>query len=102
MYFGDIGHDSYVIREYFARYGAVCPPNMNPAEYMLEAIGAGTSPRIGHRDWKDIWAESPEYQRAKQEIEELKAQGLKKPYEPKEHTFCASFYILFFSSSVRD
>lgn len=32
VYFGDIGRDAYVIREYFARHGAVCPPDVNPAE----------------------------------------------------------------------
>ncbi|KAL5519561.1 SNQ2_2 [Sanghuangporus vaninii] len=93
VYFGDIGHDSCVIREYFARYGAVCPPNMNPAEYMLEAIGAGVTPRIGHRDWKDIWLESAECERAHQEIQELKAQGLKKPHEAKNHPFYATPFL---------
>jgi hypothetical protein len=39
VYFGDIGKDSNVIRNYFAKNGAACPPNVNPAEYMLEAIG---------------------------------------------------------------
>jgi ABC-type multidrug transport system ATPase subunit len=72
IYFGDIGEDSYVMREYFARYGAPCPPNANPAEFMLEAIGAGISPKIGDRDWKDIWHESPECARIKVEIEEIK------------------------------
>ena len=32
VYFGDIGNDSRVIRDYFSRHGAVCPPNVNPAE----------------------------------------------------------------------
>ena len=36
VYFGDIGADSKLIREYFSRYGATCPPNVNPAEFMLE------------------------------------------------------------------
>jgi ATP-binding cassette, subfamily G (WHITE), member 2, SNQ2 len=72
IYFGDIGEDSDVMREYFARYGAPCPSNVNPAEYMLEAIGAGITPRIGDRDWKDIWLDSSEFARAKDEIEEIK------------------------------
>ena len=76
MYFGDIGEDSQAMREYFARYGAPCPPNVNPAEYMLEAIGAGISPRIGNRDWKDIWLDSPEFARTKAEIEEIKRDAL--------------------------
>ncbi|KAI9569434.1 pleiotropic drug resistance ABC transporter [Boletus coccyginus] len=79
VYFGDIGKDSQVIREYFARNGAFCPPNVNPAEYMLEAIGAGLTPRVGPRDWKDVWLHSPEYQRARAEINEIKAQGLAVP-----------------------
>jgi energy-coupling factor transporter ATP-binding protein EcfA2 len=36
VYFGDIGPDSKFIREYLARHGATCPPNVNPAEFMLE------------------------------------------------------------------
>lgn len=32
VYFGDIGPDAQVMREYFARYGAQCPSNVNPAE----------------------------------------------------------------------
>ena len=72
IYFGDIGEDSHVMREYFARYGAPCPSNVNPAEYMLEAIGAGITPRLGDRDWKDVWHDSPEFARAKEEIEEIK------------------------------
>ncbi|KAF9225228.1 hypothetical protein BS17DRAFT_778327 [Gyrodon lividus] len=79
VYFGDIGKDSHIIQEYFARHGAYCPPNMNPAEYMLEAIGAGLAPRVGPRDWKDIWLDSPEHERVRAEISEIKAQGLAVP-----------------------
>lgn len=72
VYFGGIGRDSCVVREYFASHGAVCPQDANPAEYILDAIGAGMAPRIGHRDWKDIWLESPEFQVVKEEIRELR------------------------------
>jgi ATP-binding cassette, subfamily G (WHITE), member 2, SNQ2 len=72
VYFGDIGPDSCVVREYFARYSAACPRGANIAEYMLDAIGAGMAQRIGHRDWKDIWLDSPEFQLVKEEIRELK------------------------------
>ena len=76
VYFGEIGQDSGVIREYFGRYGAHCPSNVNPAEYMLEAIGAGVTPRVGNRDWKDIWSESPEFVRMKDEIATIKKTAL--------------------------
>jgi ATP-binding cassette, subfamily G (WHITE), member 2, SNQ2 len=72
VYFGDIGPNSRTVREYFARYGAVFPQDANPAEYMLNTIGAGKTPRIGHRDWKDIWLDSPEFQLIKEEIRELR------------------------------
>lgn len=83
VYFGDIGPDSGVLREYFARYGGVCPPNQNPAEYMLEAIGAGVTPRVGDRDWNDVWLGSPECAQAKEEIQALKTKGLAKPLPDK-------------------
>jgi ATP-binding cassette, subfamily G (WHITE), member 2, SNQ2 len=75
VYFGDIGSDSRILREYLARNGADCPDDANPAEFMLEAIGAGSSRRIGPHDWKDIWLASPEYQKVLQEIEKLDEKG---------------------------
>ncbi|KAF4578418.1 hypothetical protein EYR36_000225 [Pleurotus pulmonarius] len=86
VYFGDIGPDSQVIRDYFAREGAPCPSNANPAEFMLEAIGAGVSARIGSRDWKDIWLDSPEYQKVRQEIEDIKRAALALPVDNRTTT----------------
>lgn len=85
VYFGDIGPDCCIVREYFSRYGAVCPANTNPAEFILGAIGAGVTPRIGNRDWKDIWLDSPEYQHAKQEIAIINVQALKKDLPDKKN-----------------
>ncbi|KAJ7687385.1 ABC-2 type transporter-domain-containing protein [Mycena rosella] len=75
VYFGDIGKDSEAIRTYFAKNGAVCPSNVNPAEYMLEAIGAGTTPRVGDRDWKDIWLDSAECQKLRDDIAAIKSRA---------------------------
>lgn len=72
VYFGDIGKDAYVLRDYLKRYGADAPPTENVAEYMLEAIGAGSSPRVGDMDWADIWDESPEFERTKKAIIEMR------------------------------
>lgn len=73
VYFGDIGKDASVLRDYFRRHGADCPPDANPAEFMLDAIGAGQTPRIGDRDWADIFAESPELANVKDRIAQMKA-----------------------------
>ncbi|KAG8930788.1 hypothetical protein FRC02_003660 [Tulasnella sp. 418] len=78
VYFGDIGADSSEIRAYFARNGAECPDDVNPAEFMLEAIGAGSGKRIGPRDWKDIWLDSPEYAQVLKEIDQIEAEGAAK------------------------
>ncbi|ODQ64433.1 putative ABC transporter [Nadsonia fulvescens var. elongata DSM 6958] len=71
VYFGDIGQDCQHLRAYFVEYGVSCPPNVNTAEFMLEAIGAGTAPQIGPTDWADIWAESPQFATVKQEIRKI-------------------------------
>ncbi|KAL0951841.1 hypothetical protein HGRIS_008502 [Hohenbuehelia grisea] len=94
VYFGDIGSDSQVIRDYFAREGAPCPSNANPAEFMLEAIGAGVSPRIGNRDWKDIWLDSPEYRQVREDIDAIKAEALSRPVADKKKlsTYATSFF----------
>ena len=67
-----------MIREYFARQGAHCPPDANPAEYMLEAIGAGSKRRVGDKDWADRWVESQEFEQVKREIEEINRDAMSK------------------------
>lgn len=52
---------------------------------MLDAIGAGLTPRIGDRDWKDVWLDSPEYQRMRREIEDIKRDGLSRPAPDKSN-----------------
>ncbi|KAF1962541.1 hypothetical protein CC80DRAFT_400677 [Byssothecium circinans] len=68
VYFGDIGKDAHTLLDYFHRHGADCPPDANPAEWMLDAIGAGSATRIGSRDWADVWADSEEFAQIKQDI----------------------------------
>ncbi|KAI2678985.1 hypothetical protein DTO012A7_6030 [Penicillium roqueforti] len=72
IYHGDIGHDSQILLDYFRRNGADCPTDANPAEWMLDAIGAGQTRRIGDRDWGDIWRTSPELDQVKDEIIQIK------------------------------
>ena len=39
---------------------------------MLEAVGAGSRPRVGDRDWADIWKDSPELANVKDTISQMK------------------------------
>ncbi|KAL9099379.1 MAG: hypothetical protein Q9187_009506, partial [Circinaria calcarea] len=77
VYFGEIGKDAAVLLDYFQRNGASCPPDANPAEWMLDVIGAGTSPRVGARDWGEIWRSSSELANTKDEIIKIKEQRIK-------------------------
>lgn len=44
---------------------------------MLDAIGAGLTPRVGDRDWAELWHESPESQETLDEIERIKTEAIK-------------------------
>jgi ABC-type multidrug transport system ATPase subunit len=71
VYFGDIGHNSRTLLDYFERAGVrKCGDQENPAEYMLEIVGAG-----GHgqtdRDWPQIWKDSPECKDVQAELERI-------------------------------
>ena len=77
VYFGDIGKDASVLIDYFHRNGVDCPRNANPAEWMLDAIGAGTTPRLGNRDWGEIWRHSPELFQTREDIVRIKQERLK-------------------------
>ncbi|EDU40824.1 ABC drug exporter AtrF [Pyrenophora tritici-repentis] len=71
VYFGDLGHDSQKLIGYLQDNGAEkCPPNTNPAEYMLEVIGAG-NPDYKGKDWADVWEKSSENGKLTQEIQEI-------------------------------
>lgn len=71
VYHGELGHDSRKMIDYFENNGAKhCPSKANPAEYMLEAIGAG-NPDYDGPDWGDIWHNSMEKQVRTEEIESM-------------------------------
>lgn len=84
VYQGPVGEDAVTLLEYLARHGAFCPEDMNPAEFMLDAIGAGIAPRIGDKDWGEIWRESDEQAAIKHDIVAMKDQRMKEiAAEPK-------------------
>ncbi|KAI2473412.1 ABC-2 type transporter [Annulohypoxylon bovei var. microspora] len=71
VYAGDLGKDSQKLINYFESNGAPkCPPDENPAEWMLEAIGAG-NPDYEGQDWGDVWLNSKNYQQQSKEMEQM-------------------------------
>lgn len=74
VYFGPVGKDSHILIDYFQKNGAPkCPPGANPAEYMLEAIGAAPGSH-SDVDWFEAWRTSPEYEEVQRELDEMKAE----------------------------
>jgi ATP-binding cassette, subfamily G (WHITE), member 2, PDR len=71
VYFGEIGKNSSILMDYFTRQGGpALPEGQNPAEHMLEVIGAapGTHSDI---DWPAVWRKSPEYHAVQNELSRL-------------------------------
>ncbi|KAK2781143.1 hypothetical protein FQN52_001790 [Onygenales sp. PD_12] len=107
VYFGDIGDRSSILSGYFERNGASpCPPDANPAEWMLEVIGAapGSTTEI---DWPEVWRNSPERTAVRQHLDELKStlaeknQGQSTQETETYHEFAAPFSIQLWECLVR-
>lgn len=72
VYFGEVGRNSCVLIDYFQRNGAPAfQEGRNPAEYMLEVIGASPQAHATDMDWPTLWKASPEYQEVQNELARL-------------------------------
>ena len=73
LYFGEIDH----VLQYFEQHGAVCPADANPAEFVLETVGAGMDARHDSRgaDWARAWSESPEAEEVDEDIALINTQS---------------------------
>ncbi|KAL3427948.1 ABC-2 type transporter [Phlyctema vagabunda] len=72
VYFGDIGHNSETLLNYFQSHGAdKCGDDENPAEYMLTMVGAGASGKAT-QDWHEVWKNSQEAKDVQTELAHIK------------------------------
>ncbi|KAK9368335.1 ABC-2 type transporter-domain-containing protein [Lipomyces kononenkoae] len=79
VYFGEIGENSKTLTSYFEKNGShPCPPNANPAEWMLDVVGAAPG-SIAARDWAEVWMESPERAAVRAEIDQMREELSKIP-----------------------
>jgi ATP-binding cassette subfamily G (WHITE) protein 2 (PDR) len=75
VYFGEVGANSHILIDYFVRQGGPpCPPAANPAEWMLEVIGAAPGSHTDI-DWHQAWRNSAEYAEVQRHLEQLKHEG---------------------------
>ncbi|KAF8156049.1 pleiotropic drug resistance ABC transporter [Crassisporium funariophilum] len=79
VYFGDLGRNATTLIRYFeGNGGRECLPDENPAEYMLDVIGAGAT-ATSVQNWYDIWQASPESKQIQQEIDTIHTEGRNRP-----------------------
>lgn len=106
----DIGSQSKTLLEYFERNGAPpCPPDANPAEYMLQIIQHSTN-EGEDTDWHQIWRSSTEFHAVKRELERLNSLPSTRPAgsearaegDASQHQeFVASFWTQFREVLIR-
>jgi ATP-binding cassette subfamily G (WHITE) protein 2 (SNQ2) len=73
-YFGGTGRESSVLLDYFAKNGAPCPQDVNPAEHIVDVVQGR---QLDDIDWAQQWLDSPEYQHTISEIKGINTEQSK-------------------------
>lgn len=87
VYFGDLGENCTTLINYFEKYGAhKCPTEANPAEWMLEVVGAAPGSHA-NQDYFEVWRNSTEYQDVQNTLSEMETELVKLPRDesPDSH-----------------
>ncbi|OBA23628.1 pleiotropic drug resistance protein PDR [Metschnikowia bicuspidata var. bicuspidata NRRL YB-4993] len=103
-YFGDLGKNSQTLIDYFEGNGAhPCPKDANPAEWMLEVVGAAPGSRAA-QDYFEVWRNSDEYAAVHKELEYMETELLKLPAESSagdEASYAAPFWSQYYFVTKR-
>ncbi|EGV65767.1 Opaque-specific ABC transporter cdr3 [Yamadazyma tenuis] len=87
VYFGDLGDECNTLINYFEKYGASkCPPNANPAEWMLEVVGAAPGSHA-NQDYYQVWKNSTEYQDVQKELDYMEQELSQLPKDESKESF---------------
>ncbi|KAK7538868.1 ABC-2 type transporter [Phyllosticta citricarpa] len=79
VYFGDIGPNSRTMLDYFeSNGGRKCSDDENPAEYMLECVGAGATGK-SILDWHEVWKNSNEAKAVQDELDRIHREKINEP-----------------------
>ncbi|KAJ5771732.1 hypothetical protein N7520_002261 [Penicillium odoratum] len=91
VYFGDIGDNASTVKAYFAKHGAPCPPEANPAEHMIDVVSGAASKNI---DWNKVWLQSPEHDQLTTELDIMVTEGAARASGTIDdgHEFAASMW----------
>ncbi|CAI4947623.1 CGH_3_HP_G0044430.mRNA.1.CDS.1 [Saccharomyces cerevisiae] len=78
VYFGDLGEGCKTMIDYFESHGAhKCPADANPAEWMLEVVGAAPGSHA-NQDYYEVWRNSEEYRAVQSELDWMERELPKK------------------------
>lgn len=87
VYFGDLGENCSTLINYFEKYGAdPCPKEANPAEWMLQVVGAAPGSHA-KQDYHEVWRNSTEFQEVNNELDRMETELSKLPRDdsPEAH-----------------
>jgi ATP-binding cassette subfamily G (WHITE) protein 2 (SNQ2) len=91
VYNGEIGDGAKTIKEYFGRYDAPCPSQVNVAEFMIDVCSGSLSQG---KDWHQIWLDSPENKKMHEDLESMIQDAAGKPPGTTDdgHEFATSLW----------
>ncbi|KAK6454996.1 opaque-specific ABC transporter CDR3 [Scheffersomyces xylosifermentans] len=98
VYFGELGRNCSMLINYFEKYGAPkCPRTANPAEWMLNVIGAAPGSRA-NQDYFQVWLKSSEYRDVQRELNYFESELSRRPTieDPEsKRSFAASIWTQY-------
>lgn len=76
VYYGQVGEQSHILIDYFEKNGAQAyKQGENPAEWMLEVIGAAPGSKT-EIDWHQRWLDSPQLGEVRDELDRIEKECL--------------------------
>ncbi|KAK6461714.1 multidrug resistance protein [Scheffersomyces coipomensis] len=104
VYFGDLGDECSTLIKYFEKYGAdPCPAEANPAEWMLQVVGAAPGSHA-KQDYFEVWRNSDEYHSIQSELDTMETELVHLPRDtsPEAHLkYAATLYKQYLIVSWR-
>ncbi|CCE81629.1 Piso0_002291 [Millerozyma farinosa CBS 7064] len=104
VYFGELGKNCETLINYFEKYGAHhCPADANPAEWMLEVVGAAPGSKA-NQDYHEVWKNSTEYAEVRRNLDTMEQELVKLPRDtsPESHkTYAAPIWKQYLIVTAR-
>ena len=93
------GKESSTILDYFSRNGAPCPPDVNPAEHVIDVVQGSATDKT---DWVEIWNQSEERKQALCQLDTLNdSKRAEVDYVEDTSDFATSHWFQFKAVSKR-